>query len=231
MEIEHIGDNKIRCALTEQEIESLGYDIDEIIANSEITQEFMHTVLELVEEQEHIQMEGISPMVKAELLQDHSMAITFGADKEVSLKDLVNTVSQMISQLDPDAALGKQTKAENENTADTADTADTAAAAGAHKRTDPMICALRFASFENMRRMSLLAFRGKIPKSSLYKMDGAYYLILDFTGFAKEEMRPFAFGTIEYDDAHYSDQGHIAHIKEQGTCVVKKQALEMLMHL
>ena len=94
--IEHIGDNKIRCALTEQEIESLGYDIDEIIANSEITQEFMHTVLELVEEQEHIQMEGISPMVKAELLQDHSMAITFGADKEVSLRDLVNTVSHMI---------------------------------------------------------------------------------------------------------------------------------------
>ena len=95
----------------------------------------------------------------------------------------------------------------------------------------PMIWALRFSSFENMRRMSLLAFRGKIPKSSLYKMDGAYYLILDFTGFAKEEMRPFAFGTIEYDDAHYSDQGHIAHIREQGICIMKKQALEMLMQL
>ena len=218
MEIEHIGDNKIRCALTEQEIESLGYDIDEIIANSEITQEFMHTVLELVEEQEHIQMEGISPMVKAELLQDHSMAITFGADKEVSLRDLVNTVSHMISQLDPDAASGKTAKAEEGNAQAAADTADTAAA-------------LRFSSFENMRRMSLLAFRGKIPKSSLYKMDGAYYLILDFTGFAKEEMRPFAFGTIEYDDAHYSDQGHIAHIREQGICIMKKQALEMLMQL
>ena len=135
MEIEHIGDNKIRCALTEQEIESLGYDIDEIIANSEITQEFMHTVLELVEEQEHIQMEGISPMVKAELLQDHSMAITFGADKEVSLRDLVNTVSHMISQLDPDAALGKQAEAEEGNAQAAADTADTAAAAGTHKRT------------------------------------------------------------------------------------------------
>lgn len=176
-------------------------------------------------------MEGISPMVKAELLQDHSMAITFGADKEVSLRDLVNTVSHMISQLDPDAALGKQAKAEEGNAQAAADTADTAAAAGTHKRTDPMICALRFSSFENMRRMSLLAFRGKIPKSSLYKMDGAYYLILDFTGFAKEEMRPFAFGTIEYDDAHYSDQGHIAHIREQGICIMKKQALEMLMQL
>lgn len=176
-------------------------------------------------------MEGISPMVKAELLQDHSMAITFGADKEVSLRDLVNTVSHMISQLDPDAAPGKTAKAEKGNAQAAADTADTAAAAGTHKRTDPMICALRFSSFENMRRMSLLAFRGKIPKSSLYKMDGAYYLILDFTGFAKEEMRPFAFGTIEYDDAHYSDQGHIAHIREQGICIMKKQALEMLMQL
>ena len=57
-------------------------------------------------------MEGISPMVKAELLQDHSMAITFGADKEVSLQDLVKTVSHMISQLDPDAASGKTAKAE-----------------------------------------------------------------------------------------------------------------------
>lgn len=176
-------------------------------------------------------MEGISPMVKAELLQDHSMAITFGADKEVSLQDLVKTVSHMISQLDPDAAPGKTAKTEKGNAQTAADTADTAAAAGTHKRTDPMICALRFSSFENMRRMSLLAFRGKIPKSSLYKMDGAYYLILDFTGFAKEEMRPFAFGTIEYDDAHYSDQGHIAHIREQGICIMKKQALEMLMQL
>ena len=44
-------------------------------------------------------------------------------------------------------------------------------------------------------------------------------------------MRPFAFGTIEYDDAHYSDQGHIAQIKEQGICIMKKQALEMLMQL
>lgn len=218
------------CALTEQEIESLGYDIDEIIANSEITQEFMHTVLELVEEQEHIQMEGISPMVKAELLQDHSMAITFGADKEVSLRDLVNTVSHMISQLDPDAASGKTAKAEEGNAQAAADTADTAAAAGTHKRTDPMICALRFSSFENMRRMSLLAFRGKIPKSSLYKMDGAYYLILDFTGCQGGDAS-FAFGTIEYDDAHYSDQGHIAHIREQGICIMKKQALEMLMQL
>ena len=32
MEIKRVGENKIRCALTEDEIREMGFDIDEIIA-------------------------------------------------------------------------------------------------------------------------------------------------------------------------------------------------------
>ncbi len=180
MEIEHIGDNKIRCALTEQEIESLGYDIDEIIANSEITQEFMHTVLELVEEQEHIQMEGISPMVKAELLQDHSVGDHFWRRQ----RGVTEGSGEYGQSYDQPAGSGCCTRENGQGRGGERTGRSRyggyGSRCGTHKRTDPMICALRFSSFENMRRMSLLAFRGKIPKSSLYKMDGAYYLILDY---------------------------------------------------
>ena len=91
MEIERLGENKIRCALSEEEIREMGYNIDEIIGNTEVTQEFMRAVVELVEEQGNISMQNISPVVKAELLQDHSMAITFGGDSEMSFKNLVDT--------------------------------------------------------------------------------------------------------------------------------------------
>ena len=86
MEIERLGENKIRCALSEEEIREMGYNIDEIIGNTEVTQEFMRAVVELVEEQGNISLQNISPVVKAELLQDHSMAITFGGDSEMSFK-------------------------------------------------------------------------------------------------------------------------------------------------
>ena len=72
MEIKRVGENKIRCALTEDEIREMGFDIDEIIGNGEATQKFMRVVLKIVEEQENISLENISPMVKAELLSDHS---------------------------------------------------------------------------------------------------------------------------------------------------------------
>lgn len=234
MDIKRIGENKIRCALTEDEIHELGFDIDEIISDSETTQKFMRVVIELVEEQEHVNMENISPMVKAELLQNHSMAITFGADTEVSFKDLMDTMSHIMSQFEPELLDEIKRTAEQEVKKEQQMESGQEASVGngaRRRKAEPMVCALRFATLSDMIHMSRICFPAKLPKNSLYKMQDKYYLILDFTGFTKEEMRPFAFGTVEYDEAHYSDSGQIAHIMEQGECIMKSGALEMLMQL
>ena len=102
MEIKRVGENKIRCALTENEIRDMGFDIDEIIGNGEATQRFMRVVLKIVEEQENISLENISPMVKAELLSDHSMAITFGGDSDMSFQQLMDAISDLVSQMTPE---------------------------------------------------------------------------------------------------------------------------------
>lgn len=227
MEIKRIGENKFRCALTEDEIRDLGFDIDDIIGNGETTQQFMRVVLGLVEEQENINIENISPMVKAELLQNHSMAITFGEDTGLSFKDLMDTMSQIMSKIEPEH-LEELRKAAEEEKAKPARKEKRSVKYG---REDAMVCALRFGSLDGILSMSRVCFPEKVPKSSLYKMNQKYYLILDFTGFTKEEMRPFAFGTVEYDEAHYSDVAQIAHIKEQGACIMKSEALQMLMQL
>lgn len=220
MEIRRIGENQIRCALTEEEIHSLGFDIDEIIANSETTQQFMRVVLGLVEEHEDIDLENISPMVKAELLQNHSMAITFGGDSELSFKNLMNTVSHIMSQMEAgrleEVQRGQPAPAQEKEK---------------EKQAEAMVCALCFQSLDAMARMSRVCFPGRAPESSLYKLEARYYLVLDFTGFTKDEMRPFAFGTVEYDDGHCSDPAQIAHIREHGSCVMKNGAIGMLQQL
>lgn len=241
MEIKRIGENKIRCALTEDEIRELGFDIDDIIGNGETTQQFMRVVLGLVEEQENINLENISPMVKAELLQNHSMAITFGEDAGLSFKDLMDTMSQLMSKLEPERLdelrkVAEEEKAkfangEADKLPNTSQMEKSEKRSTKHGRNDSMICALRFGSLDAVMAMSRVCFPEKVPKSSLYKMNQKYYLILDFTGFTKVEMRPFAFGTVEYDEAHYSDAAQIAHIKEQGVCIMKSDALQMLMQL
>lgn len=218
MEIKRIGENQIRCALTEEEIQRMGFEIDEIIADTETTQRFMRVVLNLVEAQENISMEGIAPMVKAELLQDHSMAITFGSVSETSFQSLVDTVGSILNRLDFEKLKELHAKANSmqetrENT------------------PEAVVCALRFASWEDMADMSRTCFRDRLPFSSLYKWRDEYYLLLDFTGFTKEEMRPYAFGMVEFDDGRCSGKAQIACIREHGVCLAKEGALELLMQL
>lgn len=216
MEIKRVGENKIRCALTENEIQEMGFDIDEIIGNSETTQKFMRVVLSIVEEQENIRMEDVSPMVKAELLQDHGMAITFGGGSDMSLKDLMETVNHLVNEIKTEK-LEEIKNAERKERKKAADKS--------------MLCALRFLDMQSMIEMSHVCFQEKVPKSSLYKIENAYYLIMDFAGFSKEDLRPFAFGAVEYDDAHYSDLAQIAYIKEHGKNIMKNDALQTLMQL
>lgn len=241
MEIKRIGENQIRCALTEAEIQEMGFDIEEIIGNSEMTQKFMRVVLNIVEEQENISLDNISPMVKAELLQDHSMAITFGGDSEMSFKSLIDTVNHLMSQMNPEKVqeFKKMSRAERQAIVDEflegfhkadKEKDEDKVFGGEHTR-EAMTCALRFEKLDDVIRMSKVCFGGKLPESSLYKMEGEYYLLLDFTDFSKDEMRPFAFGTVEYDDGHLSDDAQLAHIREQGDCIAKNDALQMLMQL
>ena len=94
-----------------------------------------------------------------------------------------------------------------------------------------MVCALRFFDLDEASRMGRACFEEIFPKSSLYRLEGAYYLIMDFSKVPRDEMRAFAFGAVEYDEGRISEIGQISYIREHGDCIVKKEALQTLMAL
>lgn len=256
MEIERLGENKIRCALTEDEIHDMGFSIDDIIANTEMTQQFMRVVLNLVEEQEDIDIENISPMVKAELLQDHSMSITFGGESEQNFKSLVDTVNHLMSQIEPNhlKAFCDMTQDEKKKRIDDflKDLSEDAANGGNQSATnkphvekaeaylDPdeelfsrsMPFGLEFMFLDEIIAFANL-FRGmkRVPPNTLYKMFDRYFLLMDFEHFSKEELRPLAFAAVEYDNAHCSDILQITYVREHGKMIIESKALETLMEL
>ena len=266
MEIKRLNDNQIRCALTEEEIEEMGFSIDDIIGNSETTQKFMRVVLNLVEEQEQIDMDSISPMVKAELLQDHSMAITFGGDSDHNFRNLVDTVNHLMSQINPEKLeeFHHMSKEERKNTIDeflkdfggSIRNQETKGNTGKTKKSEKsekdspdkesfetetaeeeifrtsMPFSLEFSRLEDAIRMAgLFVGAERVPQSSFYKYEDKYYLMMDFIHFSKEEIRPLAFAAVEYDKAHFSDPARVAFIQEHGKCMMKNEALQMLMQL
>lgn len=241
MEIKRLGENKIRCALTEEEIRDMGFDIEEIIGNGDTTQQFMRLVLNLVEEQEHISLENISPMVKAELLSDHSMAITFGGDSDMSFKDLMEAVNQLMNQMTSEkiGEFKDMSREERQNILDAffeqkkADGKEGKKGGDAQNQAQEgrKACAVIFRSLDQAARMCRNCFRERIPASWLYFHENRYYLVLDFSGFEKEEIRMFACLAVEYEDGHISNGKQVAYIIEHGQSIVKKEAVQTLMAL
>ena len=237
MEIKRVGENKIRCALTEEEIRDMGFDIDEIIGNGEATQKFMRVVLKIVEEHENISLEN-----------------TFGGDSDTSFQQLMEAISDLVGQMTPekmqefrnlskeerqgvlDAFLDrkKDTK-EQEYTQEKENQKKSSKEEKKSKKQQminrQMVCALRFFDLDEASRMGRACFEEIFPKSSLYRLEGAYYLIMDFSKFPRDEMRAFAFGAVEYDAGRISEIGQISYIREHGDCIVKKEALQTLIAL
>ena len=237
MDIKRLKGNQIRCALTKAEIEEMGFTIDEIIGNGETTQRFMKVVLEKVEEQEAIDVELLSPMVRAELLPDHSMAITFGGITEEEKKGMFGKILEMMNQMvgktgQPElgmpADLTTSTEAEEKLTSD--DRSEAADSDEILTKSTPL--ALECGSIDDAVRVSRLFLgKEKVPQSSFYKTEEKYYLVMDFKGFSKQEMKPLAFTSVEYNNRRIATPAGIAYIKEHGKCILAEDAICDLVQL
>ena len=103
MKFSKIGKHTIRCVISEQEIQDLGYTIEEIMSNGERTQEFMNQIFDMAEQSFETKFELGIKTVRADFMSDHTLALTFsehpGSDEMMEhLKDIVNGLMNAIPQ-------------------------------------------------------------------------------------------------------------------------------------
>lgn len=216
MDIRRLGEYTVRCTLSEDEIHDMGFEIDEIISDTNKTQEFMQEVLEVVEEAENIRFEKLSPMVQAELLPNHQLAVTFGAEGEAEIKSIVDTIRQMMHGA---ASKAQEQKKEKE------------AVEQSYDRTGRKVCSLCFVAMDEVIQFAKSSTGLKMPKSALYRLREDYELILDFTEFTDEEIKSYAFVTGEYGKNYEFGEARVAYIVEHGKAILQKDAIEVLSSL
>lgn len=216
MDIRRLGEYTVRCTLSEDEIHDMGFEIDEIISDTSKTQEFMQEVLEVVEETENIRFEKLSPMVQAELLPNHQLAVTFGAEGEAEIKSIVDTIRQMMNGVTAGKVQDAKKQKEQEP------------AAEQPEREGRKVCSLCFPTMDETIQFSKSSTGLKLPKSALYRLQEEYEMILDFTDFTEDEIKSYAFVTGEYGKHYEFGEARVAYIMEHGSRILEKEAIEVL---
>lgn len=210
----------IRCVISEEEIEELGYTIDDIISNGARTQEFMNQIFDLAEQEFQTKFDLGIKAVRADILPDHTISLTFsehpGSEGVMEhIKDIVNGLLNTIPKQKWDEI--KAIKEQGE-----------AAASNETKTPMPIIILLAFEDLDILMRFAKQVKMQEIPFNQLYKFEDVYFLMMDMTNCKEEEVKKFSALTDEYATDLFVGAEKRAFIYEHGKEILADNALEQL---
>lgn len=218
MQFSKIGEHTIRCVISEEEIQDLGYTVDEIMSNGERTQEFMNEIFDLAEQRFETKFDLGIKTVRADFMSDRSLALTF-SEHPVS-GDMMEHLRDIISGL-----IGSIPQQRWKELAGSAQDAD---------ETTPgygVYATMAFSDLDDAIRYAKMITTEHIPAATLYKYEGQYMLLLSFLGVEEAEMRVLSNLTDEYAWEYEIGAERKAYIEEHGDCILKEHAIEQLKQL
>ena len=225
MEFSREGNHVIRCVITEEEIEELGYTIDDIISNGVRTQEFMNQIFDMAERELDTKLEMGIKSVRADIMPDHTISLTFSEHPGTEgmmehIKDIVNGLLNTIPKQKWD-----EIKAIKDN--DVSSTEEKKE----NVSLQEIIVLFLFDDLDILMRYAKQVQMRVMPQNQLYKFEGAYFLIMDMTNCEEEEVKRLSALTDEYATDIFVGTDKRALIYEHGTAILKERAIEQLQQI
>lgn len=223
MEFSREGNNIIRCVISEEEIEELGYTIDDIISNGRRTQQFMNQIFDLAEQEFDTKFELGIKSVRADILPDHTISLTFSEQPGTEgvmdhIKDIVNGLLNTI----PKQKWDEIKAIKDSGIQNTEIEQDTVA---------KIIVLFAFEELDILMRYAKQVVVEQIPFNQLYKFDGIYFLMMDMTDSKEEDVRKLSALTDEYAADIFVGAEKRAFIYEHGKEILKERAIEQLREI
>lgn len=214
MEFSREGNNIIRCVISEEEIEELGYTLDDIISNGRRTQQFMNHIFDLAEQEFDTKFDLGIKSVRADILPDHTISLTFSEQPNTEgvmdhIKDIVNGLLSSLPKknLDEGLSISKQTDSDE---------------------IPRIVVLFAFEELDTLMRYAKQVKVENIPLNQLYKFDGVYFLMMDMTTCNEEDARKLSALTDEYAADIFVGAEKRAFIYEHGKEILKERAIEQL---
>lgn len=217
MEFSRDGNNIIRCVISEEEIEELGYTIDDIISNGRRTQQFMNQIFDLAEQEFDTKFELGIKSVRADILPDHTISLTFSEHPGTEgvmdqLKDIMNGLLGSVSKqkLEELTSVSKQEES---------------------GQPAKIVVLFAFEELDTLMRYAKQVKVEDVPFNQLYKFDGIYFLMMDMTDSKEEDVRKLSALTDEYAADIFVGAEKRSFIYEHGTEIIKERAIEQLREI
>ena len=187
------------------------------------TEEFLRKIVSMAEEEVGFKVQGGPLSVQVAVLPEHLLALTFSERPDSNILNLLQNLKSAVDSL---SGMGNKPEEVEQDTQDS----DTLVE-GCDKR-------LYILEFPNMDQIITYAKSIVLEEpvvSSVFRMQerGAsnYYLLIERNGLGDKEICRVISASVEFMKDASADMHKAAYLAEHGTCVLRKDALEILQKL
>lgn len=221
MEFSREGNHIIRCVISEEEIEELGYTIEDIISNGARTQQFMNQIFDLAEQEFDTKFELGIKSVRADIMPDHTISLTFSEHPGMEgvmdqFKDIVNGLLNTIPKQKWNEIRAAKAGAQEDKIELTLG------------KNAKIVVLFAFEDLDILMRYAKQVCAEEIPFNQLYKFEGIYFLMLDMTDSQEADVKKLSALTDEYAADIFVGAEKRAFIYEHGKAILKERAIEQL---
>lgn len=233
MRIERVDEKTVKCFLSNEELEEYDIDYKDFVLRSDKAREIVQEIIEQAEEEVGYKPPKFAFDLQIMMLPDQGLILTF-SDRDPEIKES----DKFIECLREMKKILQRTREKIE--ADNPDSAGNEAANGnANGQTqekatgDQPVNRPSFAVFVFREIGKIMEFASMLPAnlqvdSSLYEMDGLYFLYLLKGHASYERYSRACVQALEFSSLYAAEPSQTAQLEEHGQCLIAEKALKKL---
>lgn len=217
----------VRCIISETELNENGLQMDDFLQNDGKTEDFLRKIVSMAESEVGFKVQGGPLSVQVAVLPEHLLALTFSERPD---NNIMNILQNLKSAVDSLSGLGKRLEEDVDNEAGHGQEDDTLV-----KGYDRRLYILGFPDMDQIITYAKSIVLEEPVVSSVYRIQehgtDTYYLMIERNGLGDKEICRVISASVEFMEEASSDVHKAAYLAEHGTCVLQKDALEILQKL
>lgn len=222
MKYRRINDATVQCVITYEDMEEYGLTLSDIFERNEKGEEFLRDVIEGAFEEVGYKAGSGNIAMQITPLKDKGLVVTFTEETPSAFKEIMNHLKEVLDEVGADVVLPEHDKG------------------GGAKRKDEVIHDNAVEKMDDNRRMFVFAslhaamqYTAGIPvgltvPSMLYKMDDAYYLIMEKGRLSYKNFNKISAQGVEFGTLVAVSEENISYLEEHGECLMEKKAVSRL---
>ncbi len=232
MRIERVDDKTVKCFLSNQELEDYDIDYKDFILRSDKAREIVQEIIEQAREEVGYQPPKFAFDLQIMMVPDQGLVLTFSdRDPEVKesdqfiecLREMKRILQRTRDRMEKGAAGQNEENGEKQESG-----GESGKSAGKRRKERPGFAVFVFSGIQRIMDYAAILPANLMVDSSLYEMDGFYYLYLLKGRASYERYSRACVQAMEFGSLFAADESQTFQLKEHGQCLIAEKALRKL---